>query len=68
MKKFSMSENMCVPATLKTLRSQIAIKPAMVAMMASFIEERIHDALSKLVVPSFAFGFCSGMANTGEIR
>jgi hypothetical protein len=59
---------MCVPATLKTFRSQIAISPAMVAMMASFIEERIHEAFSRLGVSSFAFWVCSGTATTSEIE
>jgi hypothetical protein len=63
-----MSENIWVPAMLKIFRSPITINPAMVAIRASFIEERIHEALSKFVVFSFAFWLCSGMATTGENR
>lgn len=41
-----MSEKSGVAAMLKALRSQIMISAAMAAMMASFIEERIHEAFS----------------------
>jgi len=38
---------MDVPAALKIFRSQIMINPATIAMIASFMEERIYEALSK---------------------
>jgi len=46
-----MLEKSGVAAMLKIFRSQITITPAIVAMMASFIEERIHEALSKSAKP-----------------
>jgi hypothetical protein len=37
------------------------ITPATVRIIASFIEERIHDALSKSEKLPFVFWFCSGI-------
>jgi hypothetical protein len=53
-KKDSMSENSGIPATLNAFRSQIKINDAITAMKASIIDERIHDALSKLLGDSLA--------------
>jgi hypothetical protein len=54
-----MLENSGASAMLKTFKSPITINPAAVRRRASFIEERIHDALSKSEKLSFAFWFCS---------
>jgi hypothetical protein len=42
-----MLKNSGVPAMLKTFKSQSTINPTAVRRRPSFIEERIHDALSK---------------------
>jgi hypothetical protein len=59
-----MSENIGIPATLKAFRSQIKINAAITARTAKIIEERIHDALSKLFGASPASWLLSAIAIT----
>ena len=59
-----MSENSGIPATLKAFRSQIKINDAITAMKASIIDERIHDALSKLLGDSLASWLLFAIATT----
>ena len=57
-----MLENSCIPAAFEAFRSQITINPVIVAMMASFIDERIHEVFSNPVGVSFVFWLFSGIA------
>jgi hypothetical protein len=63
-----MLKNNDVPAMLKTFKSQITINPIAVRRRASFIEERIHEALSKSKKPSFAFWLRTGIVTTSGNR